>query len=278
VSQDRSSTPFAVRRRLGSLGRGARKALGQHFLNSPAIASRIVAAARLTGDEHVIEIGPGLGALSLIAAEQCRQLTLIELDRDFAEQLRQQFADRPHVTVCEADILSLPFDRVLTGETIAIGNLPYNIGTAILARLLDEPRIRRIVAMVQLEVAQRLMAKPGSKNYGLLSVFTQLSARVDLAIKVRPGAFVPPPNVDSAVVVIEPHGRPPVEIDDHQHFREIVRAAFGQRRKQLANSLKAAVPDPIGLLRQAEIDPTRRPETLTLAELARLSNQSSRRN
>lgn len=272
---DSDSSPYSVRRRLGD--RSPRKALGQHFLNNPSICARIVDLARITPTDHVIEIGPGLGALTAILAERSQRLTLIELDRDLAADLRQRFADNPRVTLVEADVLKAPLEQIVGQQScLAIGNLPYNVATAVLERLLDLPSIHRIVAMVQLEVAERLAASPGTRKYGALSVFTQLAARVTLAFKVRAGAFVPPPKVDSAVVVMERHANPPVELTDPGIFDRLVRTTFGQRRKQLGNSMRPLSDDPDGILREIGIDPARRPETLSLAEFAAISNRLAR--
>jgi len=280
VSDDRGSdhaplSPRAVRATLADLGRGARKRLGQHFLSDRHVAERIHRTAALTGDESVIEIGPGIGALTDALANGAARLWLIELDRELAALARERYADRASVTVVEGDALKVDFAALL-GEhapAVVVANLPYNVGTAILTRLLEQPAlVTRMILMVQLEVAQRLIAPPGSKTYGLLSVMTQLAAEPRIAFRVPPSAFVPRPKVESAVIVVTPHREPPVAIDDRDVFRNIVRAAFGQRRKHLANSLRAACAEPLALLTRAGIDPTRRPETLSLAEFAAISN------
>src|SRR5262249_50509240 len=151
--------------------------------------------------------------------------------------------------------------------------LPYNIATAVVARLLAEGRrFSRLVLMLQREVAERLRAHPGTKDYSALTVLTQCAARVRTGLRVPPHAFVPPPKVDSEVVILEPHVGPPVKVDDPAVFRRGVRAAFNQRRKQLINSLRSVCADAPASLRAAGIDPTRRAETLTLEEFATLAN------
>jgi 16S rRNA (adenine1518-N6/adenine1519-N6)-dimethyltransferase len=156
---------------------------------------------------------------------------------------------------------------------VVVANLPYNVATAILARLVDRPDcFSRLVLMMQREVVERLRAAPGSKDYGALSVYTQFAARLRPGLRVAPGAFVPRPKVESEVIVIEPYVTPPVAVTDPAVFKQVVRTAFNQRRKQLHNSLRAVCADAGALLRRANIDPSRRPETLTLAEFATLAN------
>ncbi len=272
----RAASPVGVvRRQLDAIGRRPRKQLGQHFLADPRIAQRIVDLAQLAATDRVVEIGPGLGALSALLAPRVHQLWLIEVDPVLADRLRTQFVAQPGVQVVAADVLTVDFRTLLgAGEpAVVVANLPYNIGTAVLARLLQSPScFRRMVLMLQREVAERLRAQPGTKAYGVLSVMTQFAARVQPAMRVGPEAFVPRPNVESEVVVIEPLDRPPVPVADTAAFGRVVRTAFNQRRKQLANSLRPLCTDPGAVLRAAGIDPTRRPETLTLAEFAALAD------
>lgn len=274
--QPASQRPIgAVRTELATLGRRARKRLGQHFLADTGVARRIVDLAQLTGRERVVEIGPGLGALSALLAESARELWLIELDADFAARLRAQYAHAPHVHVIEADALRIDYPALLgAGEpAVVVANLPYNIATAILAALLDRPeRFSRLVLMLQREVVDRLRAAPGSKDYSALSVYTQFAARLRPGIRVGPAAFVPRPKVESEVIVIEPYLTPPVAVTDLALFKRVVRTTFSQRRKQLLNSLRPLCSEAAALLRSVDIEPSRRPETLTLAEFATLSN------
>jgi len=268
-------SPRAVRETLAESGHRARKRFGQHFLSNRHVAERIVRTADLHGSEAVVEIGPGLGALTDALADGAGRLWLVEIDRDLAQRARERYAERPAVRVVEADALSADFVAMLgdAAPAVLVANLPYNVATAILMRLVEPPvAFRRMVVMVQLEVALRLAAPPGSKTYGLLSVMAQTAARTQVAFRVPPSAFVPRPKVESAVVLVEPLAAPPVPIDDRAVFRRVVRAAFGQRRKHLANSLRNAYADAATILAAAQIDPTRRPETLSLAEFALLSN------
>lgn len=264
----------AVRRELASMGRHPRKRLGQHFLADKGVAQRIVDLAQLHGTERVVEIGPGLGALTDVLVTRAAELWLIEIDADLAGRLRTQYADRPQVHIVQQDVLKVDFAAVLGAgaPAVVVANLPYNIATAILTALLEARCFARLVLMLQREVVDRLRAQPGTKDYGALSVYTQLAARLRPGLRVGPEAFVPRPKVESEVIVVEPYAQPPVDVDDPALLNRVVRAAFNQRRKQLANSLRAICNDPAAALRTAHIDPTRRPETLTLTEFAALSD------
>ena len=268
-----------VRQQLAAIGRRPRKQLGQHFLADPSIAQRIVLLAQLRATDRVVEIGPGLGALSALLAPHARELWLIEVDPVLADRLRAQYAAQPLVHVVAADVLAVDF-RTLLGSgdpAVVVANLPYNIASAVLTRLLQSHGcFTRMVLMLQQEVADRLRAHPGTKAYGVLSVMTQFAARVQSAMRVGPEAFVPRPKVESEVVVVEPLDHPAVPVADAAAFRSVVRTAFNQRRKQLVNSLRPLCTDPAAVLRAAGIDPTRRPETLTLAEFAALSDALGR--
>jgi len=264
-----------VRRELVSIGRRPRKRLGQHFLADPHVARRIVELARLGGDDTVVEIGAGLGALSDLLAERAAHLWLIELDPELAARLQERYAERARVHVVQADVLTVDFPALLrgSGPAVVVANLPYNISTPVLIRLLEQRGcFSRLVLMLQREVVERLRAQPGSKAYGALSVCVQTAAQVRPGLPVGPEAFVPRPQVESEVVVLEPHRVPPVQVVDRALMERVVRRVFTQRRKQLANSLRPLCADPSAVLRAAGIDPTRRPETLTLAEFAALSD------
>jgi 16S rRNA (adenine1518-N6/adenine1519-N6)-dimethyltransferase len=267
-----------VRHELAAIDRRPRKRLGQHLLADSGVIRRIVALAGLTGKESVLEIGPGLGALSEELARRCARLCLIEIDRDFAARLRDRFAASPHVEVVEQDVLKADLSVLCPEPTIVVANLPYNISTPVLFRLLDHAdRFPRLVLMLQREVAERIRAQPGQDGYGVLSVMVQFRARVRRGIHVDAAAFVPRPKVASEVVVLEPYERPPVTVTDPRDLRLVVRGAFQQRRKQLVNSLGTLTSDPRQILAAAGIDPTRRPETLSLAEFGRLADALSSR-
>lgn len=254
--------------------RRPRKRFGQHFLTQPAIARRIVELAAVGPDDSVLEIGPGRGALTTLLAETAGALWLIEVDRDLAAQMRERFADRPSIRVEEGDVLRLDLSTILPAATpiVAVANLPYNISTPVLMKLLDDPaRFSRLVLMLQREVAERLCAEPNTKAYGALSVMVQIVADVHIALRVSPGAFTPRPKVDSAVVVIQPRRPIPLAPAALRAVRRVVRTAFTLRRKQLVNALASLHPQPQDILARLGIDPRRRPETLTINEFVRLS-------
>jgi len=249
----------------------ARKSLGQHFLRDPSIARRIVRLARPATGETVVEIGPGLGALTAFLAESCERLVLVELDLHLAERAAAQYSDRATVTVVHADALAADWAALIPDRGVVIGNLPYNVATPILHRLLGQRgRIRRLVVMVQKEVAERLVARPGSRDYGALSILTQLDADAEIQFCVPPGAFSPRPRVESSVVTLDVLSHPRVALTDEERFRRLVRGVFQHRRKQLTNALRGVVAQPKELLARAGLDGRRRPETLSLEEFASL--------
>jgi len=231
--------------------------------------------------ERVVEIGPGLGALSDLIVESADETWLIEVDADLVQRLRSKFGHLSRVHVVEADALMVDFANLLGSgvPAVLVGNLPYNIATAVLAAALAQARcFSRMVLMLQREVAERLLAPPGSKTYAALSVLTQFAAQVRPAFRVAPGAFVPRPKVESEVVIVEPYETPPVAVRDLRLFRHLVKTVFTQRRKQLVNSLRLLCRDSAEMLWRAGIDPKRRPETLSLTEFATLSNALAERS
>ncbi len=263
--------------------RGKARALGQHFLRDGAVAERIAELARPTPKDLVVEIGPGRGALTGFLARSCGRLIALEIDRVLAARLRERFASSPTVEIVEADARSYPYAELVerlpdpAGRVLAVGNLPYSVGKPILTALVEAgPAIDEMCLMLQKEVAERVTAAPGSKAYGSLSVLTQMACSASLALTVPPAAFSPPPRVDSAVVHLRVRPAPPVAVADPARFRVVVRAAFGQRRKSLANALAAGLSVSVdrarGLLTGAGIDPARRAETLSLAEFAAVSD------
>jgi len=252
----------------------ARKRFGQHFLVQPAVAEHIVALAGLQPQPAVLEIGPGRGALTQLLADRCRRLVLIEVDRDLAEALRRTYAAQPSVEIVTADVLKLDLHALLGADApvTVIANLPYNISTPVLMQLLGQPELfDRLILMLQREVAERVCAAPGGKVYGALSVMVQVVADAHVALRVPPSAFAPRPQVDSAVVVIEPRRPVPLDANQRRAVRAVVRTAFSRRRKQLVNVLAPLTSDPRALLTGLGFDPTQRPETLTPADFVRLA-------
>ncbi len=266
--------------------RGKTRALGQHFLRDEAVGRRIVSLVAPTPRDLALEVGPGQGALTSLLASSCGRLIALEVDAFLAARLRHRFAGSPGVEILEADARSFDYSTLrglvpaAGGRVLVVGNLPYSVGKPILMALVEAGRaVDEMALMLQREVAERVAAAPGSRVYGSLSVLTQVACEVDLSFGVPPGSFSPPPRVDSAVVHLATRLAPPVPIPEPERFREIVRAAFGQRRKNLANALAAglglAADRARGLARAAGIDPGRRAETLSLEEFARLAEAIS---
>ncbi len=251
-----------------------RKRFGQHFLHERGVIERILRALNPQPGEVMVEIGPGRGALTRGLVGRVGELHVVEFDRDLVDWLRQAYTP-DQLTVHSADALSFDFRALRHDQRRlrVIGNLPYNISTPLLFHLLDQmDTVQDMLFMLQKEVVDRMAAAPGGKEYGRLSVMIQWRARVEKLFDVPPGAFTPPPKVDSSVVRLVPHAAPPIEVADPARFEAVVRAAFAHRRKTLRNNLKGLV-DEAGFAR-AGIDPVRRAETLTLEEFAHLSNEA----
>ena len=249
--------------------------LGQHFLTDRRALARIVDALALTGTETVVEIGPGRGALTELLLPRAARVVAIELDDALASHLRTRF---PNLEVVHADVRDIALARAAgSAHYVLAGNIPYYITTPILFHALEPPMPDRAVFLVQKEVADRVVADPGSKIYGALSVNVQAVARPRLIAQVPPGAFSPPPKVDSAILLVEPLGDPLILPADQKPFSEMVIAAFGLRRKQMrrvVRTLTERSPDDADrILGAAGIDPEARPETLTPAAFTALYTQ-----
>ncbi len=249
-----------------------RKRFGQHFLHDPNILHRIVAAIRPAPGEHVVEIGPGLGALTRPLLAAAGELDVVELDRDLLAPLHTYCAGVGTLRIHQADALTFNFAALRgNGPPLRLaGNLPYNISTPLLFHLLAQvEHVRDLHFMLQKDVVDRMAAQPGEEAYGRLSVMLQYRCRVEPLFTVGPEAFRPPPQVWSAVVRLVPHATAPVRVRNEQRFAEIVRLAFAQRRKTLRNSLRDALD--ATQIKAAGIDPSVRPETLAVAAFAALS-------
>ena len=261
-------------RRGGALPR-PRKRLGQHFLTDRRILGRIVEALKLTGAETVIEVGPGRGSLTDLLADRAGRLIAIEIDRDLVPHLRARYAANPRIEIVEADVLEVDLAALAGGgEWSLAGNVPYYITTPILFHALRAPRPRVAVYLVQREVAERIVADPGSKVYGALSVNVQAVAVPEILFHVPPGAFNPPPAVESSVLRLTPRADPVVRVDEEEAFRRFVQESFGLRRKQLRRvvrtirALDASRAE--AALAVAGVDPDARPEVLDAAAFARV--------
>ena len=251
-----------------------RKSLGQHFLTDRRILGRIADALHLQGNETVLEIGAGRGALTDLLADRAGRLIAIEYDRALAEILRQRYARRGNVLIAEADVLELSLGDLAAGPYVLVGNVPYYITTPILFHALVPPRADRSVYLVQKEVADRLSAAPGTKEYGALTVNVGAVAKAETLFKVPAGAFTPPPRVESAVVRITPLSAPLISSNEERPFRTLVQSAFGMRRKQMRRVLRSIygidAERADAMLAATGIDPEVRPETLTPAQFVSL--------
>lgn len=266
-----------ARTALASAGLRPRRRWGQHFLCDPGVARRIVETAELGPQTVALEIGPGLGALTDELVARAGRVYLIEVDAGLAARLRARYAGESRVRLLEGDVLALPLAEVVSEPSVTVvANLPYNIATQVLFRLLElRARFPRAVVMLQREVAARLAARPGGRDYGVTSVLVQAFAEVRSAFRVSRRSFLPPPQVDSAVVDICWSVAPRVDVGDVGVFRDVVRAAFGQRRKMMRNALAALAArrgvEADAVLARAGIPPTVRAETLDLDAFARLA-------
>ncbi|MGQ3892606.1 16S rRNA (adenine(1518)-N(6)/adenine(1519)-N(6))-dimethyltransferase RsmA [Legionella sp. CNM-4043-24] len=247
-----------------------RKRFGQNFLQSQPIIGQILSALNLQANDNVVEIGPGMGALTRPLLQRLNRLVAIEIDRDLQAYLTEQFGAQGRLELIAADALTIDYSQWGTGLRV-IGNLPYNISTPLMLRLLSYANgIVDMHFMLQKEVVLRLAGQPGSRDYGRLSVITQYHCDVEPLFDVPPEAFYPPPRVESAVVRLTPHVSPvypPVPMDV---FQAVVARSFSMRRKTLANNLKPAIQ--AAQLESLGIDPGLRPEQLSVMDYVTLSN------
>ena len=267
----------SIRSRLRSAGIAPRKSLGQNFLTDDDTARRIVRLAGIQPGEVVLEIGPGIGALTRHLAQAARHVIAIEIDRNLIPILQQELAGAANVTILQADALAVDFAALLSDAGVDasapvrfVGNLPYYITSALIRRMLESSLdIRSIVLTVQLEVAERIVAQPGDMS--LLSVSVQVYGKPEQLMRLSPSVFYPQPDVDSAVVRITPYH----QCDHPDTLFELARAGFSQRRKQLRNTLSAGLQlpktDADELLADAAIDAARRAETLSIPEWMHLT-------
>jgi 16S rRNA (adenine1518-N6/adenine1519-N6)-dimethyltransferase len=303
MSTNYTNHPVRLAELLRRHGLHLKKGLGQNFLADPVHLDRIVAAAELTPDDVVVEVGPGVGTLTARLASQAGRVVAVELDASLLPALHETLAAYDNVTIVQGDILqldpgqlsiingqlpivneaqpadpgSLPIDhcQLTIDHYKVVANLPYYITSAAIRHLLTAERPPALLVLtVQREVAQRIVARPPGMS--LLAVSVQFFAQPEIVARIPAGAFYPPPKVDSAILRLRPWPQPPADVPDAEAFFTIARAGFGQRRKQLRNSLRANLELPQeqidAMLSGAGIDPQRRAETLTLAEWAQLAH------
>jgi 16S rRNA (adenine1518-N6/adenine1519-N6)-dimethyltransferase len=252
----------------------ARKRFGQNFLHDNGIIEKIVRAIGATPDDNVIEIGPGMGAITdRLLQDTGGKLDVVELDRDLIGILRTKFFNYPDFTIHEGDALRFDFRQLQQPEKRMrlVGNLPYNISTPLIFHLLSyRDRVQDMHFMLQKEVVERMAAGPGEKAYGKLGVMTQYHCRVMPLFSVPSGAFTPRPKVESAIVRLIPHVTMPIVAKDEKLLRRVVQSAFNMRRKTLRNSLADHI-DADGLARLG-VDPAERAENISLADFVRISD------
>ena len=274
------ASPAVTRRILKAFGLRASKRLGQNFLVDGSVVKDIVAAAEIEDGDRVLEIGPGIGTLTQGLLEAGAHVTAVELDKKLPAVLAETLAAYDHLRIVPGDILKTDIRALMENQPFKVAaNLPYYITTPILLALLEQNLpITHIVTMVQKEVAERMIAAPGSKIYGALSVAVQYHTEPRIVREVAPRSFIPAPEVASAVIACQKREKPPVDVTDVRMFFRVARASFGQRRKTLANALlgTGASKDTVRrALDAAAIDEKRRGETLSLAEFARLADAFS---
>jgi 16S rRNA (adenine1518-N6/adenine1519-N6)-dimethyltransferase len=261
--------------------RARRPRWGQNFLVDANVARAIVDWAAIDG-RAVLEIGPGRGALTGQLVERARSVTLVEIDPALAAGLRERHGPDARVTVIESDVLELDLRALEGGPFLVVANLPYESATAIVRKLVGMPDVvSEAVVMLQKEVSERLLASAGTRGYGALSIFTALRADVVAGRVVAPRSFRPPPKVQSQVVRLRPLAAPRWDVGDGRMFEEIVRTAFGGRRKMLRNTLGRWLAERLGaervpaLLAECAIEPAARPEEVAGADFARLARRAS---
>jgi 16S rRNA (adenine1518-N6/adenine1519-N6)-dimethyltransferase len=280
------ATPIRTRAILEKYGFSFKKSLGQNFLIDTNILKRIVDHAELNKNSGAIEIGPGIGALTEQLAKNCEKVVAFEIDQRLLPILQDTLSPYPNIKVIHNDVLKADVSSVIAEEfqgiedVMVVANLPYYVTTPIIMKLLeDHLPIRGIVCMLQKEVADRISAKPGTKDYGSLSIAVQYYTEAETVMIVPKTVFVPQPNVDSAVIRLTKRKTPIVEVKDENFFFTVTRASFAQRRKTLLNNLQSGLPNGkekkdiiLTVLAETEIEPSRRGETLSIEEFARLSD------
>ncbi len=249
----------------------AKKRFGQHFLYDPIILSRIIQVAHVTPEDTVVEIGPGPGRLTKMLADHVKKVIAIEVDHELYERLNRELSGYKNIELTRGDALEYPYETLHEFKVVA--NIPYYITTPILFTLFKHRQYLKSLTMsVQKEVAERIAARSGGKEYGVLTIMVQYHGIAEVKFVVPRGAFRPVPRVDSAVIHVDIFEKPVIRVADEKLFFRVVKTAFSQRRKMLSNALKLMSKDIKGTLVGAGIDPSRRAETLSIGDFARLSD------
>jgi 16S rRNA (adenine1518-N6/adenine1519-N6)-dimethyltransferase len=281
------ATPVRTRGILEKYGFSFKKSLGQNFLIDTNILKKIVGFAELSDTSGVIEIGPGIGALTEQLARSSKKVVAFEIDQRLLPILAETLSPYSNVRVIHDDVLKADVKKAINEEfqevddIMVVANLPYYVTTPIIMKLLEEQLpIRGIVVMLQKEVADRISASPGTKDYGSLSIAIQYYMKAEVVMIVPKTVFVPQPNVDSAVIRLTKREKPAVQVMDEDFFFQVTKTSFAQRRKTLLNNLTSGLTDGkqkkdeiLDALNKSGIDPSRRGETLSLEEFAQLANE-----
>lgn len=276
-------SPVVIKEIIEKYGFKFSKSLGQNFLIDGNVIDNIIEGSNIGADDGIIEIGPGIGTLTQKLCESAGKVIAIELDNNLLPILEETLEGYNNVEVIHGDILKVDLNQLikekLEGRKVkVVANLPYYITTPIIMKLLEENlNIDKIVVMVQKEVALRMKAVPGGKDYGALSVAVQYYSEPKIIVDVPKNVFMPKPNVDSAVIMLDVYKESHIKVKDKKLFFNIVKAAFGKRRKTLLNALSSGIElkkeEVLAALEKSGIDPTRRGETLDITEFARLSDE-----
>lgn len=256
-----------------------RKRFGQNFLHDQMVIQRIVNSINPRTGDHIVEIGPGEGALTELILNKIGNMDVVELDRDLIPLLKIRFVTQDGLSIHQADALKFNFCELKQDDKKLriIGNLPYNISTPLLFHLFDSNHcIQDMHFMLQKEVVERIVASAGDAAYGRLSIMLQYFCSAEYVFTVKPGAFRPAPKVDSAIVRLVPHEKPPVEINNFEEFSKLVNFSFTQRRKTLRNILKGKLD--VTEIEALKIDPAIRPERLSLQDFTHLANAISKKD
>jgi 16S rRNA (adenine1518-N6/adenine1519-N6)-dimethyltransferase len=275
----------SLKQELKEYGFFPKKRLGQHFLVDRNILNKVVRTAEVGKGDVVVEVGPGPGEMTRALARLVKHVIAVEIDPQLVEILKKRLTDCPNVEVVKSDILKVDFKGLCQkeGQPIkVVANLPYQISTPLLFRFIEaKEAFSTLTLMLQREVAERMAAPSGGKEYGPLSIFVQMFLDVSIRFFIKPSAFFPPPKIESAVVHMVWKEKPRVEQKDEEWFKKVVRACFGYRRKTLLNALKHSElflhESPESKMERAGIDPQRRPETLSIEEFVRLAEALNER-
>jgi 16S rRNA (adenine1518-N6/adenine1519-N6)-dimethyltransferase len=270
----------SIKRELAEYGLTPRKRWGQHFLVDRNILNKVIRTAELEKGDVVLEIGPGTGEMTLALARQVKKVIAVEIDRKLVNVLKEKTADLSNIMVIEGDVLKISLEQLYRQghqQLKVVANLPYQISTPLLFRFIESKQLfSTITLMLQREVAERMIASPGGKDYGPLSIFTQSVSDLSIQFYIKPSAFFPPPKVESAVIHMVWKERPLLRPEEEDWFKKVVKGCFSYRRKRLINALRHAdllLPEDLEKrIEKIGIDSQRRPETLAIQEFVCLAD------